>query len=122
MKKKINFVDYIVPMGVMLVGIASIVFAILCFTYRAYGNYLGYTSYQYYGGDAYTGIQHAAADTANNVSQLMNGMENLVEDLQMTGGFFLIIVGALLLVFGLSKFIKVFKKNKENQVIVETNN
>ena len=30
-----------------------------------------YISYEYYGGDAYTGIQHAIADTGNNVNSLV---------------------------------------------------
>lgn len=77
-------------LGVLeLIGIAAVVLAIVNFinldksravyrdishdyTYTSYSGYGSYTntSYEYYGGDAYTGIQHAAADTADNVAQL----------------------------------------------------
>ena len=49
-----------------VVGVVSIVFAILCFT----RDDLSYEFPNYYGGDAFTGIQHAAARTSRNVSEL----------------------------------------------------
>ena len=51
-----------------IVGVVSIVFAILCFTRRD----LSIEYPNYYGGDAFTGIQHAAARTSRNVSELAN--------------------------------------------------
>lgn len=42
-----------------LIGFLSIALSLVSFNNE--------TSYHYYGGDAYTGIQHAAADTANSV-------------------------------------------------------
>ncbi len=38
-----------------------------------------YTSYEYYGGDAYTGIQHAAADTSRNVYEFGGSVESLIQ-------------------------------------------
>lgn len=50
----------------VLIGIVAIVLAIICS-----GADVGYyENSQVYGGDAYTGIQQAAAQTANNVKYL----------------------------------------------------
>ncbi len=119
MKKK-GIVDFIVPVGFMLIGVVSIIFAILCFTY-AYpvADRGGYTWYEYYGGDAYTGIQHAAADTANNIYFLAGELEWYIYDLQTTNGYFLTIIGAVLIFFGLNKFFKVLKGNNKPQSITK---
>ena len=57
----------------------------------------GYTSHSWYGGDAYTGIQQAAADTANNVSTqsgiIKAGFQMVAQKIPS--------FGALLLFFGL---------------------
>ena len=50
----------------LLIGIAAVVFSIVMFSLDV-GSY---ESNQYYGGDAYTGIQQAAAQSANNVQAL----------------------------------------------------
>ena len=50
----------------MVVGVVAIVLAIVCFAMDT-GNYERDSAY---GGDAYTGIQNAAAQTANNVQDL----------------------------------------------------
>lgn len=48
------------------VGILAIVFATHCFN-PDISYYISYVRHETYGGDAYTGIQNAAADTANNI-------------------------------------------------------
>ena len=50
----------------IVVGILAIILAIVCFSKDVGNTSLGYS----YGGDAYTGIQNAAAQTANNVLYL----------------------------------------------------
>ena len=52
----------------MIIGIFCIIMSIVCFA-NATG---GYSRNQQYGGDAYTGIQNAAAQTANNVTVLIH--------------------------------------------------
>ena len=49
-----------------VVGAVSILLGLICFCMSA-GSF---ESYEYYGGDAYTGIQNAAATTARNVQCL----------------------------------------------------
>ena len=50
----------------MALGIVAIILAIVIFTM----DIGSYESNEYYGGDAYTGIQQAAAQTANNVQEV----------------------------------------------------
>lgn len=50
----------------IVVGILAIILAIVCFCKDVGSASLGYS----YGGDAYTGIQNAAAQTANNILHL----------------------------------------------------
>ena len=45
------------------IGIIALILAIIC----AFANTGAYESAKYYGGDAYTGIQQAAAQSANNI-------------------------------------------------------
>ncbi|MBP3384475.1 MAG: hypothetical protein J6M22_03315, partial [Firmicutes bacterium] len=68
----------------IIVGLISV---ILSFVVKSQ-NYSNYEYSSSYGGDAYTGIQNAAASTANNVGYLINAV---------TWGFF-----AILFVFGLA--------------------
>jgi hypothetical protein len=56
-----------------------------------------YTSYETYGGDAYTGIQNAAADTARNVDNLGDLIEESTEIFFMFTGIIVVLVGVLLL-------------------------
>ena len=55
------------------------------------------TQYQYYGGDAYTGIQNAVADTSNNVRHLGDGLERAIGDAYKYTGFLLAFIGLYLL-------------------------
>ena len=50
----------------IVVGILAVILAIVCFSMDVGNTSLAYS----YGGDAYTGIQNAAAQTANNVLYL----------------------------------------------------
>ena len=73
-----------------LTGIASVVLSIVCFCFSTGGYESSYT----YGGDAYTGIQNAAAQTANNVSYL--------GDIAKFGfGSILLIAGILMILYAI---------------------
>lgn len=80
MKKKI---------GLIAVGIISILFAFNVMSMDA-GSY---ESNEYYGGDAYTGIQQASAQAANNVQDLANITKRGF-------GFILMVMGSTLIVCG----------------------
>ena len=60
---KENFMKKIGKIGGIFSGIVSIIFSFVVLEM----DIGGYSSYQTYGGDAYTGIQNASAQAANNV-------------------------------------------------------
>lgn len=81
--------------GGLLSGIASIVLGILTYTL----NFAGYTSpFHQYNGEAYTGIQQAAAQTAENVYYLS---KTVIFGL----GSVLIILGLAIIFFFTSKLL-----------------
>ncbi len=69
-----------------------------------------------YGGDAYTGIQNAAAATANYVSALNTSVEALSEAMMLGLGFCLMVAGVLIVVLGLKGLLV-----KDKAKAVETN-
>ena len=83
----------------LLSGVASIILGIVC-----YGMVIGNSaSFESYGGDAYTGIQNAAAQTARNVRDLA--------DIARFGfGSLLIVVGVAILAIFIAKIIENTKK------------
>lgn len=73
----------------ILVGIVSIGLSISCFNADT-GQYV---SENYYGGDAYTGIQHAAAETGQNVRNLAKLTAKGFGSILLVSGLALIVVG-----------------------------
>lgn len=82
-------------------GIISIIFSIIvfCMDNGSWENSLQY------GGDAYTGIQNAAAQTANNIQALCDILKIAFGAVLLVGGIVLICV------FGL-KMVKISEENK----------
>ena len=111
-----NLVKIILDAALVLVGITSIVFSIICFTYNGYFPYTGYVAKETYGGDAYTGIQNAAAATANYVSALNTSLETISEAMMLGLGFCLMVAGTLIVVLGLKGLLV-----KDKAKAVETN-
>lgn len=94
MNRKIIFAS----IGV-LIGIAAIVFGIVCLSMEP----ARIVSKEYYGGDAYTGIQHAAAQTATNVKRMF--------DLCRLGfGFSMIVAGCVIILVNAKGFFCEEKK------------
>ena len=89
MEKSKNFITGVI---FIIAGIIAIAFAIVVIS-QATSYYVGsYTWYETYGGDAYTGIQNAAADTANNVYYLNNNLEDFAQMFKVsTFGFMLVV-------------------------------
>ena len=52
-----------------------------------------------YGGDAYTGIQNAAADTGNNVRELAYTIEEVYENNMIFTGIFMCSMGCLFILY-----------------------
>jgi len=73
----------------ILVGIVSIGLSVSCFN----ADDGEYVAENYYGGDAYTGIQHAAAETGQNVRTLTKLATKGFGSILLVGGLALIVVG-----------------------------
>ena len=86
------------------VGVISIILGIVCF-FLDVGRTVDFNTY---GGDAYTGIQHASATTANNI-------RHLSEIVKCGFGFVLIIAGLVLIMIA----ITAEKANKPSQAIMK---
>lgn len=122
MKKK-KILDLVMPIGLILAGIACIIFAIealtgVWFEQVAFG--ANWVDYKYYGGDAYTGIQQAVADTANNVLLLHYNFSQFIQDMN---GFFVafgamfLVAGIIIILIGTNKTIKVFTNKESIQAV-----
>lgn len=78
------------------------------------GNYISHESY---GGDAYTGIQNAAADTGNNIRFLGMGIELLYDKVCQIGAFILFIAGLLISLKYAKELIAILKEEKQDSGI-----
>jgi len=89
-----------------IIGILSIIFGIVCFNMDE-GRYETSSSY---GGDAYTGIQNAAAKTANNVQVLTKNVNKGM-------GYMLLIAGMSLIAVGITTFGKEKQEEKKSETV-----
>ena len=76
----------------LAIAALCLIFAIVCFTMDADYARGSTESNSSYGGDAYTGIQNAAAQTATNVYYLNKNLSNFATCVVTMGGFFFVIV------------------------------
>lgn len=92
-----------------VVGAVSFFLSIVCFTQEVSSG----ASHSYYGGDAYTGIQNAAADTSKNVVELSK--------IAKTGfGSILLVAGLAFIGFGLTTPVVKVTETKEEEIPVTT--
>ncbi|MBR2645973.1 MAG: hypothetical protein IKD47_00225 [Clostridia bacterium] len=106
----------------MAIGLLSIIFSIIFFKKDIdlrWFNGSGVLK-ETYGGDAYTGIQNAVADTANNIRALSLDIEEFgLEVLKMMNSFFgyiLLVVGLLIFAIGVRELLKNKKETCINGV------
>lgn len=92
-------VDRILYILGIVIGLFSAVMGFI--TYGLYDG--GWEMSQSYGGDAYTGIQNAAAQTANNV-------QALADIVQFVGGTLLVVLGFTLILVFVKKLLKAKKE------------
>lgn len=61
---------------------------------KAAADYSGlFTSFESYGGDAYTGIQNAVAETSRNINNIGDFLSHIINDAYSWGGTLLMIFG-----------------------------
>ena len=90
----------------IIAAIASIILGIMTMT-KAEDLYTGrWTSHETYGGDAYTGIQNAAASTANAVVGVQHSVHDMQNAMSFGFGAILIIAGLVIGTIGVSKLVK----------------
>ncbi|MBR5279721.1 MAG: hypothetical protein IKU26_01960 [Clostridia bacterium] len=94
MKKKI------LGIGLLAIAVVCLVFSILCFNMEFKGSG-SYESYESYGGDAYTGIQNASAQTANNVRALSYDIAEIGNALTTCVGYGFVVVTLTFVAVGL---------------------
>lgn len=109
-KKKVDILK-LLPIISNAIGVVSGILSVIFGIYVKNGNYGTYPYYiagESYGGDAYTGIQNAAAHTANNVRS--------VYFLAREGAMFLLIViGLIAIAAFLTKLIDAVKAYKNDK-------
>lgn len=88
----------------LVAAIVSVIFGIVCFNSYPYTSITKHVQYEYYGGDAYTGIQQAAADTANNVEATYQVVRSTYYMIAQGLGFALILSGIVLFGCGVGSF------------------
>ena len=107
----------IFPITTIAIGVACIVFAIIAFSQSVYvSTSLEYVIDETYGGDAYTGIQNAAAATARNISDLTYMIRHLAYDYEFMFdcfGFIILIAGCLIALSGVRNLVEFIESKKE---------
>lgn len=98
-----------------VIAIISFVFAAMCFFMSSSLVYGDTESNLSYGGDAYTGIQNAAAQTATNTYYVNKSISALIECIKTISGYMFIVVGITF-----SSLSKAFSPAKKNAVVAAT--
>ncbi len=106
MKKTSSIIRMIASILIIVVGIVSLIVGV------GSSSYYGYTRSITYGGDAYTGIQNAAADTANNIAKLGGDVSDHLNTIGMFAGIIVILAGVYMLALSL-RDLELKKKAKE---------
>jgi len=105
--KRIKNAKIIILIFIELIGLLAIFFSIYLFNgYLDSFPTFNRPEYEYYGGDAYTGIQNSASDTANNVAEAGDLIKNLIYDVSFAFGGLFLIIGLLILTCGAFALIK----------------
>lgn len=95
----------------IVIGVVAIALGVVSFLKTSENNYASYARKETYGGDAYTGIQNAAATTANNVQALNYNLESMHNSIMFGFGSILVVAGLALSAAGVGGLLK--KKEKE---------
>ena len=93
-KKKLNFKIIICIVGIIL-GVVTMLIGVMSDEFNY--SYYGYGEKETYGGDAYTGMQNAAAQTATNVYRLYQTVQVFSKSLLIILGVFIVLHYALML-------------------------
>ena len=113
---KVKLLSTIHGLLLSVTGIISIIFGAVCGETHLPG---GTEATEYtYGGDAYTGIQNAAAQAANNVRHLSYDIDAMRMVITEGFKFVLIITGLVLIITGIFKVLKEITKKDAPEIAV----
>lgn len=104
----------------LAIAALSLIFAIVCFameTDKMWGT--SNVPYETYGGDAYTGIQNAAASTSNNTFNVGENISNLAECITTISGFIFVIIGIMFAALGWYK-LKLLNESNQSEIDSQT--
>lgn len=112
-KKVIGFV-------LIIIGVVTLIFSGNC-------NAIGLRSWnkinpskEWYGGDAYTGIQQAVVDTARAVEDATENIRHLDLTIQQVSTYVFVVVGLVIIVIGVNIFWeRIEEENKRPQLLGE---
>ena len=76
----------------LIIAFVALVFSVICFAQDTSFSKGATESNISYGGDAYTGIQNAAAQTATNVYYVNRNLQDFATMVKVIGGFFFLLV------------------------------
>ena len=110
----------ILSIAFAVLAVVAIVFAVMCFNTSTYMNSGDYELHQAYGGDAYTGIQNAAAQTSKNTYYLNLNISKLANIITTISGYFFILVGLTFAALAVTGFIPE-KKAPVKEAVTVTN-
>jgi len=90
-----------------LIGIVTLFFSITTFNgyLDSFPTFMR-PDYEYYGGDAYTGIQNSTVDVAENVAEVGDILKNLIYDFSYTMGGTLLVAALIILLIATYLLIK----------------
>ena len=112
-------VKIIVGILFFVIALTALALSITCFFFtdegHLFSNPMDYTWHEEYGGDAYTGIQNAAADAANNVRELVylngDGFANITFSVFLVAGFLFLLVCVCFFALGVKMMLEATVKN-----------
>lgn len=101
----------------LILAVVCIIFSIVCYVNApSHANIsgLGTTKYEYYGGDAYTGIQHAAADASNNSYASITHLRHISNLIGIIALLFFIVLALLFAIVGINRLIVASTMDEKN--------
>ena len=103
--------------GIIVMGALFITLGIICLSIwiEIYSFLFNSPVYKYYTGDAYTGIQNAIVDTADNIEGLGFLIQDCTHAFLRIFGIVLLIIGAFLVYLGIIKLISSSGKNAQKK-------
>ena len=110
----------VVPILYFSIAGLAFIFSIICFTMSTDLPWWSYSFNEYYGGDAYTGIQNVGVDISDNVIEVGYLLRDFAGMSTTSVGFILMIVACVLVTLGIKGILPVKYEKVEETKKVDT--